>query len=78
LGELYLLTGCRAEEGDIVAVLDGGKVPVILRRIEASGHEEVRVLYLFVCIAYVHGTTDGEVEEAVKRGWVEKQDFVLA
>lgn len=61
-----------------MAVLDGGKVPVILRRVQSVGDQEFDEQYHFVCIAYVHGLMDGEVEEAVKRGWVEKRKILLA
>ncbi|TLD19131.1 hypothetical protein PspLS_09816 [Pyricularia sp. CBS 133598] len=48
----------QAQKGDVVAVLDGAKVPVILRqtdhRIDGMG------CFKFVCPAYVHGCMDGE------------------
>jgi hypothetical protein len=78
LDGLYMLTRHQAQEGDIVAVLDGGKVPVVLRRVDPSGNDDFEELYHFVCIAYVHGIMDGEVEKAVERGWVEKREIMLA
>lgn len=78
LDGLYMLTRQQTQEGDVVAVLDGGKVPVILRRVAPSGNAEFEELYHFVSIAYVHGIMDGEVEEAVNRGWLEKREILLA
>jgi hypothetical protein len=75
---LFVLTRRYVREGDFVAVLDGGKVPVILRRVPAQIGAEFEELYHFVCIAYVHGIMDGEVEEAVTRGWLEKREILLA
>ncbi|OAL45417.1 hypothetical protein IQ07DRAFT_604396 [Pyrenochaeta sp. DS3sAY3a] len=47
--------------GDVLAVLDGGKVPVVLRPIEdssPSARESFRVIH----VAYVHGFMDGEAQ----------------
>ncbi len=62
---LYLLTRRYAKEGDVVVVLDGGKVPVILRRVESANQQDPGQFYNFVCVSYVHGFMDGEAEEAV-------------
>jgi hypothetical protein len=75
---LYMLTRRHAKTGDIVAVLDGGKVPVILRRAQCSDIDDFEELYHFICVAYVHGIMDGEVEKAVERGWIEKREILLA
>lgn len=74
---LYLLTRRYVKEGDLVAVLDGGRVPVVLRRVKPSRNEGLEELYHLVCVAYIHGIMDGDVEEAVHCGWVEKQDILL-
>ncbi|KAH6629262.1 heterokaryon incompatibility protein-domain-containing protein [Boeremia exigua] len=80
---LFVLTRRYVHHNDVVAVLDGGKVPVILRRTRPSkehgsrefgGSEE---LYKFICVAYVHGIMDGEIEQAVSRGWMKKRDIML-
>ncbi|XPS79540.1 hypothetical protein M3J09_011521 [Ascochyta lentis] len=78
LNGFYLLTRRFAEVGDVIAVLDGGKVPVILRNVKSDGAGKLEQAYEFVCIAYVHGIMDGEVEEAVARGWLQKEEILLA
>lgn len=75
---LFVLTRRYVRAGDIIAVLDGGKLPVVLRRVPKNRNDEFEELYHFVCIAYVHGLMDGEVEEAVARGWLKKRDILLA
>lgn len=54
----FALGGSEVREGDVVAVLDGAKVPVVLRPTGESmdGVECCR----FVSPAYVHGSMDGE------------------
>lgn len=64
--------GVRA--GDIVAVLDGGKVPVILRPVEGDGLD---ARFRFVTTAYVHGYMDGEAVAAVGNGKLERKDISL-
>lgn len=78
LGGLYMLTRHHVQEGYIVAVLDGGEVPIVLRRVAPSGNDEFEDRCRFVSIAYVHGIMDGEVEEAVSQGWLEKREILLA
>ncbi|KAK3937160.1 putative het domain protein [Diplogelasinospora grovesii] len=66
-GSLFLMIRpklCR--EGDVIAALDGGKVPVILREVE-QGHNDSKEgegkgekRYRVVCMAYVHGFMDSE------------------
>ncbi|KAM5343392.1 hypothetical protein ACJ41O_011929 [Fusarium nematophilum] len=75
---LYLLVRPHAQEGDVVVVLDGGKVPMVLRRAEVEKSEGVEDVYHIVGPAYVHGLMDGEVEVAVGEGWLKKQDFFVA
>ena len=75
---LFVLTRRYVRAGDIIAVLDGGKLPVVLRRVPKNRNDEFEELYHLVCIAYVHGLMDGEVEEAVARGWLKKRDILLA
>lgn len=75
---LYLLTRRHVNQGDIVAVLDGGKVPVILRQVQRNGLGDAgEFVYHFVCVAYVHGFMDGEVEESVAQGTLKKKDILL-
>jgi hypothetical protein len=72
---LYMMVRRGAREGDLIAVLDGGKVPVILREVpgEGNGEREYRV----VCVAYVHGFMDGKAVEMCAGGELEEQVFVL-
>ncbi len=44
-----------AENGDIIALIEGGDVPYILRPIFGEGVE-----YEFISDAYVHGIMDGQ------------------
>lgn len=73
---LYLMVRSRAREGDLIAVLDGGKVPVILH--EVPGEDEGEMEYAFVCVAYVHGFMDGEAVEMCKDGRLAEQDLLIA
>ncbi|KAF3769421.1 hypothetical protein M406DRAFT_36164 [Cryphonectria parasitica EP155] len=60
---LYCMIRLGVKDGDILAVLDGGKVPVVLRPVHGQGTD-----YTFVGVAYVHGYMDGEANEAVENG----------
>lgn len=73
---LYLMVRRGAREGDLIAVLDGGKVPVILRKVPlAPGAEEE---YVVVCVAYVHGFMDGQAAEMCEAGELTEQEFLIA
>ncbi|RBR07518.1 uncharacterized protein FIESC28_10599 [Fusarium coffeatum] len=75
---LFVLARWHVREGDVVAVLDGGKVPMILRKAEAIENEEgPGDVYRVVCAAYVHGFMDGEAETGVEEEWLKKQDIML-
>jgi len=58
-------------QGDLVVVLDGGKVPLVLRWAATSE------CFVVVSTAYVHGFMDGEAEAEVRDGRMEKKDFLL-
>lgn len=47
------------QEGDVVAVLRGGKVPFLLRRVSAMGNDPEGG-WVLVGECYVHGLMDGE------------------
>ncbi|KAL1628595.1 hypothetical protein SLS56_005827 [Neofusicoccum ribis] len=72
----YAMVPPEAEVGDCVAVLEGAKTPVVLRRVGSEGEsEEPHVQkWAFVGACYVHGLMDGEV---VEREGCRKTDFVL-
>ncbi|KAM0239544.1 hypothetical protein ACHAP5_008267 [Fusarium lateritium] len=71
---LYVLARPHIQQGDTVAVLDGGKIPMVLRKVE---HEGLGDTFKVVCSAYVHGFMDGEADNGVDEGWVQKQDILL-
>jgi hypothetical protein len=60
------------QEGDIVAVLYGGRTPFILRPKSEKNTE-----YLLVGPAYVHGFMDGEVFAFRNEGVLQAREFVL-
>ena len=75
---LFVLARRHVKEGDVVAVLDGGKVPMILRKAEdVAAQEGSGDFYRVVCASYVHGFMDGEAELGVEEGWLKKQDILL-
>ncbi|EWZ84879.1 hypothetical protein FOCG_08068 [Fusarium oxysporum f. sp. radicis-lycopersici 26381] len=74
---LFLATRFAAKEGDVVAVLDGGKVPLVLRKVDSRDGVE-RELYKIVGSTYVHGFMDGEAEVGVTEGWLEKREILIA
>lgn len=74
---LFLFVRPQTQVGDIVAVLDGAKVPIILRRSESPAGGDGEETFLVVGPAYVHGFMDGEAEELVQRGQLIKRDFCI-
>jgi hypothetical protein len=71
---LYLLARLHVQQGDVVVVLDGGRLPMVLRQVE---HEGLGGTFKIVCSAYVHGFMDGEADTGVDEGWLQKQDILL-
>lgn len=69
---LYCMIARGAQEGDVLAVLDGGKVPLILRPVDK---DQSRLIV--VGTAYVHGYMDGEALMAVEKGKLERRDIWL-
>ncbi|KAF5667197.1 heterokaryon incompatibility protein (het-6OR allele) [Fusarium heterosporum] len=75
---LFILVRPHTEEGDVVVVLDGGKLPMVLRKVSAKEqHEGKENTCRLVGPAYVHGFMDGEAEIGVTEGWLQKQDILL-
>ncbi|KAI1814599.1 heterokaryon incompatibility protein-domain-containing protein [Poronia punctata] len=70
---LMVMVPRKAEPGDILAILDGGKVPSLLRA--CPGEDGLR--YRVVHTAYIHGYMDGEVAAAVGEGRLEYQELLL-
>lgn len=62
-GGIFCMLPPAAEEGDLIAVLFGAKIPYLLRPIELGGDE-----YKLVGEAYMHGFMDGEVLLRVVKG----------
>jgi hypothetical protein len=60
------------KEGDIVAILYGGRTPFILRPNLANQAEN-----FLVGPAYVHGFMDGEAITSSDAGNLEQREFVL-
>ncbi|EMT67440.1 hypothetical protein FOC4_g10005530 [Fusarium odoratissimum] len=74
---LFLARCFAAKQGDVVAVLDGGKVPLVLRKVNSRVDVEGE-FYMVVGSTYVHGFMDGEAEVGVIDGWLEKRKTLMA
>lgn len=70
---LFLMVKKGARERDVIVVVDGGKVPLLLREVEDS--EGGR--YTVVNAVYVHGFMDGEARTWVEEGKLSEQDFLV-
>ncbi|KAF9691422.1 hypothetical protein EKO04_010878 [Ascochyta lentis] len=61
---------CETSPGDIVAIMPGGKVPYILRKLPSvsteDGESDMTGRYQFLGDAYIHGVMHGEVWDASK------------
>lgn len=76
---LFLLARPGVKQGDVVAVLDGAKVPMVLRKAETNhGYQDIGEGYHVVCSTYVHGFMDGEAERGVSEGCLQRKDFLVA
>lgn len=71
---LFGLCPWRSKEGDIIALLDGGSVPYLLRTAEKKG-EELR--YELVGECFVQGIMHGEILDALGESSAHKQVFNL-
>lgn len=69
---LFCMIKKGAREGDVIAVLDGGKVPVILRPVDGDDSR-----FHVVTTAYVHGYMDGEAMVGVENGKLQRRDLFL-
>jgi hypothetical protein len=72
---LYMMVRRGAREGDLIAVLDGGKVPVILRQVPTKGNGGNQ--YAVVCVAYVHGFMDGKAVQMCEAGQLTEQELLI-
>ena len=80
---LFLMVRKHSSQGDVVVVLDGAKVPMVLREAEVTGavafaeDQTINKVYQVVGPAYAHGFMDGEAEAAVRDLQLSKEDFVI-
>ncbi|KEY70831.1 hypothetical protein S7711_08531 [Stachybotrys chartarum IBT 7711] len=58
---LYTLITKPTREGDVLACIDGGKVPVVLRPANPESERQ----YQIITVAYVHGFMDMEATESI-------------
>ncbi|KAK3694697.1 heterokaryon incompatibility protein-domain-containing protein [Podospora appendiculata] len=72
---LYAMVRRNARAGDVITVLDGGKVPVILR--EVPGPDGQAASYVIVGAAYVHGFMDGEAVAKCEQGLLVEREFLI-
>ena len=74
-GGLFILAREHVTDGDVVAVVEGGKVPFILRPVDGkSGRENC---FQFVSPAYVHGYMDGKAAARGVEGNLDLREFLL-
>ncbi|KAI1352015.1 hypothetical protein F5Y01DRAFT_314263 [Xylaria sp. FL0043] len=71
---LLLMASKEPREDDVVAILDGSKVPCLLRPFYDNNELRYRVIHS----VYVHGYMDGRVANEVEHGRLQKQDILLA
>ncbi|TGJ84456.1 hypothetical protein E0Z10_g4336 [Xylaria hypoxylon] len=71
---LLLMVSKEAQEDDVLAILDGGKVPCLLRPF----HEKDELRYRMIHSVYIHGYMDGKAATEVEQGQLQKQEFLLA
>lgn len=70
---LYCMLKKGAKPGDILAVVDGGKVPVVLRAVDNGDSRKFK----FITTAYVHGFMDGEAILAIEQGTLTRTNVLL-
>jgi hypothetical protein len=71
---LYALYEQGPQPGDVIAVIDGGKVPVVLRAAaESKDGDAEEAQYHLVCVAYLHGYMDGEAMGEMEAGRLRKE-----
>jgi hypothetical protein len=64
--------------GDLVVIVDGGKVPLVLREMNSVGeHENDGGKWAVIGTAYVHGFMDGLASQWADDGRLTKRDFSL-
>lgn len=74
---LYVMVMSHVKEGDLIAVLEGAKVPMVLRPVSEGQIEGGQVKYQLISTAYVHGFMDGEAARWVNEGKRHEEEFLL-
>jgi hypothetical protein len=74
-GGFYCMIPADAAEGDRVVIMDGAKVPLVLRSTGESS--DGIATFRFVGTAYVHGFMDGPAQSWVQEGKLRKESFIL-
>jgi hypothetical protein len=72
---LFILARQHVMDGDVVAVVEGGKVPFILRPVGRRSDRED--CFEFVSPAYVHGYMDGEAAVGGVKGTLHLREILL-
>ncbi|KAI0445239.1 heterokaryon incompatibility protein-domain-containing protein [Xylaria telfairii] len=63
-----------AQAGDVLAILDGGKVPCLLRQFQEGDESRYRVVHS----VYIHGYMDGQVAGEIEQGRLQRKQILLA
>jgi hypothetical protein len=71
----YCMIPTDAAEGDQIAVVDGAKVPLVLRSTGESS--DGIATFKFIGTAYVHGFMDGLARSWVQEGKLQEKSFIL-
>jgi hypothetical protein len=74
-GGFYCMIPTDAAEGDQIAVMDGAKVPLVLRSTGESS--DGIATFKFIGTAYVHGFMDGLARSWVQEGKLQEKNFIL-
>ena len=72
---LYCMIPTDAAEGDRIVVMDGARVPLVLR---STGESlDGIATFRFIGTAYVHGFMDGLAQSWVQEGKLHEKSFIL-
>jgi hypothetical protein len=74
---LFAMVPINARDGDELVVLHGSRLPLVLRPMEGSGGDTMKVSGLVPGGAFVYGFMDGEAQEGVEKGELKEEIFVL-
>jgi len=69
----FIMIAEEVQEGDVITILDGARVPVILRQVG----DPTENTYMVKGAAYVHGFMDGEAEQQLAGGKLEYREFLV-